>query len=677
MTQNKVGTEKESERTKRSLNRLVCSLQLSKIYDAFLRDIVRLYKVAPSFLRRRFWVILVLQALQALVESGTVLMISFFGATMGSPAYTRNNFFIVWLFGLFPRLAEKCQDDRVLIAFICGLVVLFIIVKNLITALAMLRTTRLAENISAYIGTETLTRYFNKDYLWHISPDSVDVINRLGFRTVLSGHCVTLLQMYGNVICSATLFAVMSILQPLMTLFVMGAFTLVGGSTYLKVRRRVDEAGKEVVRASTEENVSLSAARRGIREVLIYRQQKAFLSRIFGGIREGIAPRAFLGIVGILPSWLLEVTGFAVIFCVLCLLILQGAGIPEIISASSLLMLTAWRVLPSVSRVTNFAVSIRGSRPMALTCLELLEKFITQQLEPQPEPDPNFCFERNIILNSACFRYPANSTDSLFNISMTINKGTTIGLIGASGAGKTTLALVLSGLLPLREGEFLVDGQPLSMSGRVAYRGKVGFVPQNPFLMGGTLADNVAFSKWGREYDKAKVEQVCRQAAADFAFTHPEGVGMYIGEDGAGLSGGEAQRVSIARALFTEPEILIFDEATSSLDQLNENVIRSTIDALHGQITVIIIAHRLTTVENCDTLFWIENGQILSAGTPADILPLYKSTVLVTEENFNAKAYLDYNSDVAAVCAGNKQAAWEHFKIYGKNERRRQFSAYL
>ncbi|GHS88662.1 ABC transporter ATP-binding protein [Synergistales bacterium] len=569
------------------------------------------------------------------------------------------------------------MDDRLLIAFVCGLVVVFIIIKNLITALAMLRTTYLAENISAYIGEETLTRYFHRDYLWHISPESADVINRLGFRTVLSGHCVTLLQMYGNIICSVTLFAVMFSLQPLMTLFVMGAFAIVGGTTYLKVRRRVDEAGKEVSGASMKENASLSAARRGIREVLIYRQQKAFLSRIFSGIREGIAPRAFLGIVGILPSWLLEVTGFATILCVIYLLIRRGAGIPEIISASSLLLLTAWRVLPSVSRVTNFAVSIRGSRPMALTCLELLEKFITQQPQPQPEPDPNFRFEKNIVLNSVCFRYPTSPTDSLRNISMTINKGTSVGLIGASGAGKTTLALILSGLLPLREGEFLVDGQTLSPAGWAAYRRKVGFVPQNPFLMGGTLADNVAFSRWGQEYDKAKVERACRQAAADFAFSRPEGVDMHIGEDGAGLSGGETQRISIARALFAEPEILIFDEATSSLDQTNENIIRSTIDALHGQITAIIIAHRLTTVENCDIIFWVDNGQILSMGAPADVLPLYNSTMLVTEENFNAKAYLGCNPDVATVCAGDEQAAWEHFRVYGKNERRRQFNSVI
>jgi ABC-type multidrug transport system fused ATPase/permease subunit len=171
-----------------------------------------------------------------------------------------------------------------------------------------------------------------------------------------------------------------------------------------------------------------------------------------------------------------------------------------------------------------------------------------------------------------------------------------------------------------------VDGRELSPAARAAYTRLVGFVPQNPLLLPGTVADNVAFSRWGESYDRRDAEQACRQAALDFDLDRA------LGSGGGGLSGGQAQRVVIARALFTRPDIIIFDEATSALDQACENIIAETIRNLPQTTTSIIIAHRLTTVEHCDTLVWLEKGRVLDYGPPAEILPRYQAGMLERRE---------------------------------------------
>ena len=180
--------------------------------------------------------------------------------------------------------------------------------------------------------------------------------------------------------------------------------------------------------------------------------------------------------------------------------------------------------------------------------------------------------------------------------------------------------------MPPENGLFLVDGEAVTGARLTAYCARVGYVPQTPYIMSGTIAENVAFSQWGKPYDEEKVRRACRMAALDVVKKDPRGIDYPIGEHGAGLSGGQAQRVSIARALYAEPEILILDESTSALDQGTEAAIMETIRRLKG-MTVIIIAHRLTTVEHCDDIVWIQDGKVVKTGPPATVLDEYRRTL--------------------------------------------------
>ena len=213
-------------------------------------------------------------------------------------------------------------------------------------------------------------------------------------------------------------------------------------------------------------------------------------------------------------------------------------------------------------------------------------------------------------------------------VSFCVAKGETVGIVGESGAGKSTLMDLLMGLLTPTSGALCLDGQPLDDSGRRGLAEIIGYVPQFPYIYDATLAENVAFGVLRAEIDMARVEAACRQAAVhEFLVQLPEGYQTVLGERGVRLSGGQQQRVCIARALYRKPEVLIFDEATSSLDTKSEKQIQQTIMRLKGSVTMILVAHRLSTVEGCDRLVWIEDGRVRQIGSPDEVLPGYRAVL--------------------------------------------------
>ena len=597
------------------------------VYQAFVRDGRRLYLLLPGSLRRGFWVVLVTQVISALNETFTLLIISLFAVSIAAPETALNNFVVRAVLSLSPGLAAWCAEPRRLVGLISIFMAAFIFVKVGLAALVTHRTGLFAESVSLYIGRETLRRYLNKNYYWHISPESSAVIHKFDQRACLSSFLVSLLLLYSNVICCLALFTSLFLAEPKLTLLVVAVFGLGSLGTYLFLRGRIDRAGQKASALAMAESAERLALTMGLREVLIYGRQDIFFQKMAGTMAAGRPVRVFLAFSGYLPAQVLELLGFGTISLTTIGLLAWGLAMPAIVSAVSMLMLTAWRVLPAVSRTLGYTITIRGLRPAALVCLELLESFIAEEPEALPEPDPGFRFEKSLALEWAGFTYPGGRNPALSGLDLTINQGDKVGLIGLSGAGKSTLALLLTGLVRPQAGRLLVDGRELSPAGRAAYLRRVGFVPQSPLLFGGTVADNVAFSRWGEKYDRAEVEEACRQAAMDFVFDHPQGLDRPLGSGGQGLSGGQAQRVAIARALFTRPKVIIFDEATSALDQASENLIAETIRKLEKGTTVIIIAHRLTTVEHCDRLIWLEGGRVREAGPPAEILPLYQAAV--------------------------------------------------
>ena len=604
----------------------------SQQIQAFMRlmfyDLREICKVLPPGLNHKMFFLRTLMLSVATLEVVTIYVIAFFSASVGAPERVKNSFFIRPIFKVLPDLGLWCSDNRKFLFLMSLLIIFFITIKNILTAISYWKTARYSEDVSREVGAEIMRRFLYSPYRWHLSSHSGTTFQAMGLRSHLTTMITALLNVQSYVITTLFLFIGLTCAAPLLTLCV---YLFMGGAgllTYKLIRKGADHAGISSASALVRESTAVMNALRGIREVLIYRQQSVFLNAVSEAAEDGMKPRAYLAISSTIPSWVLEICGFSIIgFAIAMLISLGHADMTHITTVVVLLMLTAWRALPSLNKVVNLMVVIRGLRPYASLCLEVLKSLRANVMELPPPPDPNFVFIRDIRLESVGFCYPGGASDCLHHITLRIPKGALVGFIGPSGAGKSTITTILSGLLDPTSGSILVDGKRLTPSGHAAYCMRVGFVPQSPYLMAGTVAENVAFSQWGKPFDEYRVRLACQRAAVDFISPERGGILMPLGENGSGLSGGQAQRVAIARALYANPDVVIFDEATSSLDQANERIIQETFLSLRKSVTCIIVAHRLSTVEKCDYLFWLDQGKLFAEGPPGEILPRYSRSM--------------------------------------------------
>lgn len=590
----------------------------------FSPELWRILRLLDNRLKIRSGLVLLLMLAQSLLELGFIVALTGMGMALTNSAGLRANIVYKEIFYFFPAVSAWAESPHNLLMLSGGIVVLVSITKNIVSYLTARSIGLLGEDISLALGTEIMERFLYRDYAWHLSPESSSMFQCMMWRSNLGLMLTHLLSMYALLITILVLFSSLVGQEPVLTTMILGITGLIGAILYGIVRKKVDKNATNVATSDNEFTRALLCATKGIREVLIYRQQPAFLHSLVQAAYNGRGPRTFINIASTLPTWVLEVTGFVVVVLSTAFMVyVQHSTTERITAALALLILTSWRVLPFCNRIVSLQISVRGLRPMTNAVLELLEKLRRSPAHETLLPDPNFSFSKSISLCDVYFRYPTSDASSLQDISLTIQKGDRVGLIGPSGAGKSTLAGIVSGLLPLSSGRLLVDGHELTQEQAAAFAKQVGYVPQTPFLFADTLAENIAFSAWGKPADTERLRSACRQAAIDFVDTHPQGLEQPIGDNGAGLSGGQAQRVSIARAMYTRPALIIFDEATSALDQANEQVIQQTIDQLSNNVTCLIIAHRLSTVEKCNIIVWMDNGRIVMQGSPKDVLHSY------------------------------------------------------
>ena len=302
---------------------------------------------------------------------------------------------------------------------------------------------------------------------------------------------------------------------------------------------------------------------------------------------------------------------------VLCMLA-QGREMASIVPLLALFSVAAFRLIPSVNRILSSMSLLRFSLPIINTLYEELKVTI-------PEPTVRSTnsvsfFQREISLNSISYTYPGASASALNGLSIIIQKGESVGFIGPTGSGKSTLVDVILGLLTPNAGQVAVDGQDIQQNLR-AWQDQIGYVPQSIYLTDDTLRRNVAFGLPNEQIDDAAVRHAIRAAQLEeFVSNLPDGLETFVGERGVRLSGGERQRIGIARALYHDPAVLVLDEATSALDTATESGVMKAVTSLQGIKTILIVAHRLSTVAHCDRLYRLQGGGVVAEGLTAEML---------------------------------------------------------
>lgn len=605
------------------------SLNLGFIADKLLvRDFSRILHSLPPSLRWKIYGLFSLMFLVAVFEVLSILSMSFTAMSVAAPHILLESPYVKKALSLFPRLALLCQDPRWFTLTASLGVVILTAIKNLLTAFLAWKQAQISEAVSTFAGDKIMENYLNNSYMWHISGKNSQTNMAISARQSLSKLLMQILNIYTYASTAIALLFILISATPAMIALILGVTGLLCWVVYQSMKKNLDRCGGIAVEAAAQENRTRTNAMHGIREVVIYHQQSVFRQKFRDACAKGARARSFLAMAPPIPTWILEVYGFAAIpFVTWVLIRFYNADMALIAGVVTMVMLCAWRILPLLNRSLGSLVVLRSLRPMAMVCLERLEAIKKESRTQISEPDPNFAIKKDIQLQKLDFRYPGAGRCSLSGIDCAVPKGMQIGLVGVSGSGKSTLAGILAGLLEPEKGSLLVDGARLSPAMLAAYRSKIGYVPQTPYIMAGTIAENVAFSQWGKPWDVEKVKEACRMAALDVVENDARGINYPLGENGSGLSGGQAQRVSIARALYANPEILILDESTSALDHQTEAAIMRTINRLKDKLTIIIIAHRLTTVEQCDWLIWMDKGRIRKQGATDAILAEYRESM--------------------------------------------------
>ncbi len=587
---------------------------------------LRIYRALSSQMQWRVIRIFLLMIMVGVMEFMSIVTITLFAMTLNAPDTLRAIPWVNQILATLLPFRQVLHDDGNLILATCALAVMSVAVKNGMWIVTNWKMLLLSEDIAGYIGKESMHRFLHMPYTWHLSAQGMDAYTRISWRQMLAQFTLSNLAVFSNFITSTLLFTGLMFLAPVPMFIVLIFFAGASALLCAVLNAKVSETGKEVAKYSAAESCAVMNAVKGIREVLIYQQQNVFLDALNDAIRKLAPNRAFVSLSSSIPSFTLEICGFFLIMLVATVLIkVQHAGAVMVVSTVSLFMLTAWRILPAINRMVGAIVAARGSQAMALQCLE----FFLQLNKPSEETQSSGCqdvrMQKTIELKNVSFTYPQARIEILHGLNITIPKGGSIGIFGLSGVGKSTLLNVLSGLTPPTGGEIRIDGQLLDPVQHKLYRRRIGYVSQKPYIMAGTIAENVAFSQWGKPYDPQRVKEACRKAAIDFLGVNCEDITRMVGEGGVGLSGGEAQRVSIARALYADPDIIVFDEATSALDHVSEALIFKTIQDLRHSITCVVATHRLNTLEACDVVYWLEGGEVVASGTPQEILPRYRT----------------------------------------------------
>lgn len=545
--------------------------------------------------------------LLALGETATVGLLAFYAATVSDPQASYQAFTAHTIFNLIHlNISESITSPKSLIGFLSILLISSVVFKNVYRGFILHQTARFGALVEAYFGDRLLTGLLYRDYQWHLKQNSANLTQLVQWRTHVGRKFFT---PYLNILCEvcmlSVLLAALLIIQPLISLL----FIIIqGGAGYIVYRvlkKELNKSSHRCQKYDMQTNRNVHLAIHGIKDVQITGTANFFIKKF-----SNLATK-YAHIAGWQRFWqetpllTLESIGFLLIAsAIVFMLFVLGYSPLETTGTTALLAVTAWRTLPAFNRIIASFANIQSSRPYVDSVLEAFPSQKTLKTIA-PKTTIPISFSNKIEIKNVYFTYNHNHP-ILKNFSLTINKGESLGVMGPSGCGKSTFIDLLIGLLQPQHGKILIDGKELSKEMSPHWRSCIGYVPQSPYIFDGTLAENIAFGIPKEDIDREQIKSSCTMAAIDFLNRLPEGIDTKIGERGVRLSGGQRQRIAIARALYRQPELIIFDEATSALDDKNDRQIRELIRSLKGEQTLVVVSHRESTVQDCDILIHME-----------------------------------------------------------------------
>lgn len=471
--------------------------------------------------------------------------------------------------------------------------------------------------------------YLFKPYTFHLQHNTSTLIQRINSEVsvLFTGVLLQLLVFIAEIAVVTALVCLLIASEPFISLVVVTCLAILTLGFYKLLRRKISQAGKIRLEYGQKTTQNLLEGLGAVKEVKVLQREKFFLDDFIRNFQFSLGANLFLLVSNTLPRFYIETLAIISLVLIIVVGLLQDNSISSILPTVSLFAVAAFRLMPSVGR-------IMGSMNSMIYSIHAVDAIYDDYLETNPGSvlvlenqqlsDPQSqkitVLKEGIQLLDVHYQYPKSEQKSLDGISLKIKQGEMVGFVGSSGAGKTTVIDIILGLLEPTQGDVKVDGQSIYQNPG-AWQRQIGYIPQAMFLSDDTLRNNVAFGLAEDMIDETALRSAVKAAQLEsFVAELPQGLHTMVGERGVRLSGGQRQRIGIARALYHNPSVLVMDEATAALDNQTEAGVMEAVQALSGEKTILIIAHRLSTVMNCDRLYLLEKGRVVATGTYNELL---------------------------------------------------------
>jgi ABC-type multidrug transport system fused ATPase/permease subunit len=573
--------------------------------------------------RRRFYAILGVVMFSGLAEMLSVAAILPFMAVLSDPDILAKSHRLA---AVYRGLGFSSREN--FLVFLGVGVFAVVVLGLLFSTLTQYIIYRFTEMRGHSIGNRLLRGYLFQPYTWFLNRHSADlgtnVLSEVNY--VISQALQPAMVLLPQAVVAVFLVALLVMVRPLAALVaatvVVGAYAAI----YAAARRHLVRLGREKQAANRERFRISAEAIGGIKDVKLIGLEEGYLRRFRRASERLAEVNAAAKIVAEMPRNILKAVALGgILFFILFLLVTSDGELGQILPILGLYAFAGLRLFPALQQIYGAMTAMRFSAPG----LDRLHQDIVQLpaaaadfVPPPVATVTRLRLQEALEFQAVHYAYPNAEHGALNGLSLAVRAKSTVGIVGGTGAGKTTAVDLILGLLLPQSGEIRVDGVPITAANRRAWQDNIGYVPQQIFLTDASVSANIAFGLPPEKIDQAAVERAARVAELhDFVTQElPQGYDTAVGERGVRLSGGQRQRIGIARALYHDPDVLILDEATSALDNLTERAVMDAVKNLGHAKTIVLIAHRLTTVRDCDTIFMLERGRLVAQGSYDELL---------------------------------------------------------